>query len=126
MLYMNILQVNKFFYIRGGSAIYMFELSELLKFHDHNISFFSMQDVKNRKSTWNKYFVSNATIDKFSIKKIFKVFERMMYSSEVINKISELLNKYQIDIAYHQPDIWLLPAVRALPNLPPYLQDSPS
>ena len=95
---MNILQINKFFYIRGGAARYFFEVSRLLSRKKHCISFFSMMDNKNKKNYWSKYFVSNLSPVKF---------DRMFYSFEVNHQLSGLLTDCPVEVAhlhslYHQ------------------------
>ena len=40
---MKILMIDKYFFIKGGSSRYMFELSELLEDRGHEIIHFSMK-----------------------------------------------------------------------------------
>lgn len=97
---MKILQVNKFFYVRGGSGKYFFEVSKLLKFHGHKVAFFSMQDPQNQRSVWSKYFVSNISFEKVELKRFPRIFTRMMYSLEARRKISQLLDEFRPDIVH--------------------------
>ena len=95
---MRILQLNKFFYLRGGSSRYFFEVSKLLAHKGHKVGFFSMLDEKNNKSNWSKYFASP-----FS----HRTLDRLFYSYEVNHKLSKLLDEFPADIAhlhtiYHQ------------------------
>ena len=52
---MNILQVNKFYYMKGGAERYYFELSKLLKKNGHKVIPFAVQSEKNLKSKYSKY-----------------------------------------------------------------------
>ncbi|MCL4338139.1 glycosyltransferase family 4 protein [Patescibacteria group bacterium] len=97
---MKILQVNKFFYLRGGSSRYFFEVSKLLKSHSHEVAYFSMTDEKNGKSKWSKYFVNNASFEKVSLSHFTYVASRMFYSFEARQKITELLDDFKTDIAH--------------------------
>ncbi len=104
---MNILQINKFYQITGGVSRYFFELAKLLKIKGHQVAYFSMQDKKNRLTKWSKYFVSNISFEKVSLKNSLKVISRMIYSLESKRKISQLLDIFDPDIAhihniYHQ------------------------
>jgi len=104
----NILQINKFYYLRGGSERYVFELSELLKEKGHKIIPFSMKDSRNFKSEYDRYFIEPVKMDKFSIKNIIKLF----YNYEAVKKLNKLLKNEKIDIAHlHNISHHLSPAI---------------
>lgn len=97
---MKILQINKFFYIKGGTDRYFFEVVKLLRNHGHRVASFSMQDKRNIKSRWSKYFVSNISFEDTEIRgSIYKII-RMIYSVEARRKISVLLDIWKPDIAH--------------------------
>jgi glycosyltransferase involved in cell wall biosynthesis len=98
---MNILQVNNYHFVKGGSERYYFELSKLLKEYGHNILYFSVHDQNNILSEFSNYFGSSMSFDTGQniIKKIETAF-RMLYSFENNNKIRKLLNDYKVDIAH--------------------------
>jgi len=54
---MRILQINKFFYLRGGSEQYFFNLIKLLTAQHHQVIPFSMQHPLNLDSAYAKYFI---------------------------------------------------------------------
>jgi glycosyltransferase involved in cell wall biosynthesis len=54
---MKILQVNKFFYVRGGSERYFFDLCDLLMERGHEVIHFSMRHPRNEESGQDAYFV---------------------------------------------------------------------
>jgi glycosyltransferase involved in cell wall biosynthesis len=52
-----ILQVNKFYYEKGGSERYFFALARALEAHGHSVIPFSMQHPSNRPSPYSRHFV---------------------------------------------------------------------
>lgn len=60
---MRILQVNKFFYRKGGSESYLFSVIDGLKKNGITVAEFAMQDDKNYPSEYEQYFVSNIDYD---------------------------------------------------------------
>ncbi|HEX3044313.1 MAG TPA: hypothetical protein VHY08_06125 [Bacillota bacterium] len=56
---MKILQVNKFFYIKGGSETYYFSLKRLLEGNGHQVVDFSMKDPHNFVSPYQENFIEN-------------------------------------------------------------------
>jgi len=104
---MKILQINKFFYLKGGSETHMFELSDALKKRGHEVAFFSMTDKRNVHGEWNKYFIDNVDYKKFNFLKSFKVAFDFLYNFSAKKKLQKLINDFKPDIAhlhniYHQ------------------------
>lgn len=97
---MKILQINKFFYIKGGSSRYFFEVSKLLKSHGNEVAFFSMHDPQNQKTEWSKYFVSKISFEKVDVRRLPGILARMFYSFEARRNISRLLDEFKPDIAH--------------------------
>ena len=100
---MNIVQVNKFFYLKGGSEYVFFDTSKLLKEHAHKVSFLAMKHPLNYASEYEKYFVAHMDFDGFSPAHALKVF----YSFEARRKMNDLIKDESPDIAhmhniYHQ------------------------
>ncbi len=98
----NILLVNKFFYLRGGSERVFLEEADLLKRNRHQVAFFSMFDKRNLSCPQSKYFIDHIDYET-PVKNIKpKILQslKMLYSFEAKEKIEELLNDYQIDIAH--------------------------
>lgn len=88
---MNILQVNKFFFVSGGAARYFFEVSRLLANHEHRVAYFSTYQPENKKTEWDKYFAKHDLIG---------IATGLFYSIEAKKKIISLLNDYSPDIAH--------------------------
>lgn len=103
---MKILLVNKFFYLKGGNERVFLEEADLLKRNGHQVVFFSMFDKRNLSCPQSKYFINHIDYET-PVKNIKQKILKMLYSFEAKEKIEELLNDYQIDIAhlhniYHQ------------------------
>ncbi len=93
---MKILQVNKFFYLKGGSERYFFELSKILERRGHAIAHFSMEDRRNAESKYKEYFIEHVGLDKFSLKNIIKIF----YNFNAKDKLDKLIRDFKPDIAH--------------------------
>jgi len=99
---MNILHINKFHYMRGGSEAVYFETAKILESHGHKSLFFSMQHPENLSCETRDYFMPyvdlntnrNGIIDKL------KSTGRILYSLKARKLLFKLLNEYQVDIAH--------------------------
>ena len=60
---MRILQVNKFFYEKGGTERYLFGLSAALALRGHQVVHFSMQHPRNLPSDDAPFFVRERHYD---------------------------------------------------------------
>jgi len=110
---MKILMINKFFYRRGGSEAYMFDLIDLLKKEGQQIIEFSMQDEKNLPSKFADYFVKNINFSKREgwLKDLKKAFH-LLYSYEAKKKLETLIKKEKPDIAHlHNFNFQITPAI---------------
>ena len=95
---MKILMVNKFYYIKGGSETYYFELKRLLESKCHTVIDFSMQDEKNFVSPYSNYFVENVDYNnKEGIFSRIKAAADIIYSFESKRKFERLVNEVKPD-----------------------------
>src|SRR3989344_3600610 len=113
---MKILQINKFYYRRGGAENHFLDLCELLENHGENVVPFAMKHPKNLPTVYNKNFVSNIDLEKVGISSMLKS-GRIFYSLEAKRKISKLINREKPDIAhahliYHQLSPSILVALK--------------
>jgi len=113
---MKILMVNKFYFIKGGSERYFFELSNILMEHGHKVIPFAMKHPNNYSSRYEKYFVDNIEFnlnsDLEKLKKSFKISGRIIYSLHARKKIEQLIEKTKPDIAHlHMIDHQLSPSI---------------
>lgn len=105
---MRILQVNKFYYRRGGAETYLFDLMKLLADQGHEIVPFAMKHPENEENGFESFFIDevdyNATSPWYS--RIHQA-GRMIYSFHAANRMKALLNIAEPSIAhvhniYHQ------------------------
>jgi len=106
---MKIILINYRYFISGGPERYMFNIMELLESKGHKVIPFSVKHKLNRKSEYEKYFISSIgngnevyfSDYKFSSPKDFlKILGRMFYSFEVKKKLTELIKAEKPDIIY--------------------------
>ena len=110
---MKILMINKFFYRRGGSETYMFNLKKILESMGHQIIEFSMADEKNEASKSSGYFIKSINFSKREgVFKDLKKACHLLYSTEAKNKLTALIKKAKPDIAHlHNIRFQLTPAI---------------
>ena len=114
---MKVLQVNKFFYVKGGSEAYLFSLIEGLKARSISVAEFAMHDVSNYPSDYKENFVSTVDYDTDNLLKKVKYAGRVLYSFEAKKKISRLLDAFNPDIVHlhlfqHQISSSILPEIK--------------
>jgi len=110
---MKILQINKFFYPKGGPERYMFNISRILKRKDHVVAFFSMKNCENIGSEWGNYFVNNVDYGKkHSLMEQIRIFKNTLYSHEAEKKLSKLIDNFKPEIAHvHNFNHQLTPSI---------------
>ncbi len=98
---MNILQLNKYYWPKGGADRYMLEVSKLLEERGHHVIPFAMHDPQNLPSVYGRYFVSSVTTDHVpGPRAALKTFGRLLYSFEAKRNLAQLLKKTRPDIAH--------------------------
>lgn len=100
---MKILNINKYFYIKGGAETYYFELNNMLEKHGHQVMHFSMHHENNASSMYSEYFVNN--IDYYTQTSFFQKVKnagKIIYSVEAAKKLEQLIKKEKPDIAHLQ------------------------
>lgn len=98
---MKVLQINKFFYRKGGAEVYFFDLSNLLEEHGHEIIPFSMDSKSTFETGYSDFFVSEIDISRPSLSwKGIKSIGRIMYSFEAKKSLEELIKKTKPDICH--------------------------
>jgi glycosyltransferase involved in cell wall biosynthesis len=98
---MKILQINKFFYRRGGAEAYMLDLSAYLRAQGHEVIEFSMQHPNNLASPYSHYFIKNIDLSKREgfFKDIFKA-GHLLYSRAAAKNLEALIKAEKPDIAH--------------------------
>ncbi len=98
---MRILQVNKFFYVKGGSERYFFDLCDLLGERGHEVLHFSMRHERNEESAQSEYFVSGIDLNAgMGVRGKVAAALRVLYSSEARKQMGRLLDDFRPDIVH--------------------------
>lgn len=114
---MKVLQVNKFFYLKGGSESYLFSLIDGLKDNGLDVAEFAMADPRNATSDWSRYFTSNIDYNTTNIIKKIQYAIKILYSVEARENIARLLDAFNPDIVHlhifqHQLSPSILPEIK--------------
>ncbi len=114
---MRILQVNKYFYLKGGSEAYLFSLINGLRSSGHVVAEFAMHDQKNKQSDWEGYFTSYVDYQTENLGKKIQFAGKIIYSFEARKKIGRLLDAFKPDIVHlhifqHQLSASILPEIK--------------
>jgi glycosyltransferase involved in cell wall biosynthesis len=105
---MKILEINKFYFAKGGADKHFLDVLNLLKNHGHQVAVFSMRHPDNPKSEWDRYFLSTVGYTgEYNFWQKIKGISRMFYSFEAKKKIKGLLDNFKPDLVhihniYHQ------------------------
>lgn len=97
---MKILNINKFYYRKGGSEAYYFALADLLRENNHEVIPFSMKDNKNYETKYSKYFIENISYENMGIKEKAINGAKLIYSFEAKKKVKNIVNDNNPDIAH--------------------------
>lgn len=109
---MKILQINKYLYPKGGSEIYMFQLSKLLNQAGHEVKYWGM---KNDQNIVNDFYELNIPFIDYqnqnSLDKINSVL-KTVYSFENKKRINKVLDLFQPDIVHlHNYNFQITPSI---------------
>ncbi len=98
---MKILQINKFFFLKGGSERYFFDLSELLSQKKHQVIAWSTENMKNFPYNNEDLFAEYSDFSrKEGFKKDLKKVIRIFWNREAKKKLEKLIKKENPDIAH--------------------------
>jgi glycosyltransferase involved in cell wall biosynthesis len=98
---MRVLQANKFFYVRGGSERYYFDLCDLLVQRGHQVEHFSMRHDRNVPSPDQAFFVSPIDLNACrGIAAKARAASRIIYSREAGHKMGQLMDARRPDLVH--------------------------
>jgi glycosyltransferase involved in cell wall biosynthesis len=98
---MKILQVNKFFYLRGGSERYYFDLCDLLARRGHEVLHFSMAHIRNRPSPQQDAFMSHMDLNApMGLGGKISAVGRILYSKEAVRRMEAIIDRYRPDVVH--------------------------
>ena len=105
---MKVLQINKFYYLKGGAEKHFLDLIDLLSGSGYEVPVFSMRDKKNLATPYAKYFAAHVDLEKFSFTDSLKYFRNW----DAIKKLRRLIKEQRPDIAHlHNIAHQLTPAI---------------
>ena len=100
---LNILHINKFHYLIGGSASVYFGTADILEKHGHSSVYYSMLHPDNLPCKTEEFFMPYIDIDLEKNRNIISqlsVAGRILYSLKARRLLSRLLARYSVDIAH--------------------------
>lgn len=99
---MRVLQINKFFYRRGGAETVFFDTITGLRARGHEVAEWSMADPQNFPSEFSAYFISQLPelLHENSLVKEGEIFTRLFVSREAKAKLSALLLATEPEVAH--------------------------
>lgn len=99
---LNVLHMNKFHYLRGGSERVYFGTADILRRYGHRAIYFSMSHTHNLPCDTSDYFMPDVDLNTHNRNPVtqLKIALRVLYSSESKRRLAQLLDRYPIDIAH--------------------------
>ncbi|MFS2806385.1 glycosyltransferase family 4 protein [Parabacteroides distasonis] len=119
---MKILQINKYFYRKGGAETVFFNTIKLLEEQGHTVIPFSLQHKKNEPSKYAHYFVNYPELsDSSPINRLIHT-PSFFYNREAARKLEHLIRLEKPDIAhihlmFNSLSVSILPVLRKY-NIP--------
>lgn len=116
-----ILLVNKFYYLRGGTERYCFDVTRLLRQEGHTVIPFSMAHERNLDSKYTPYFVDEISLERSTDWRrplaVLKAAGRAVYSPQARHSLKQLIDDERPDLAYlhnihHQISLSILPLLK--------------
>lgn len=118
LLKMTILNINKYYFVKGGAERFYFDLAKLLEDKGHQVVPLAMEHEKNQSSQYSKYFVSEVQTDRVKLGwQGLRTVARYFWSFEAQRKLKKLIKKEQPEVAilhniYHQISPSILPVLK--------------
>jgi glycosyltransferase involved in cell wall biosynthesis len=118
---MKYLMINKFYYLRGGTERYCFDMTALLQRQGHQVIPFSMIHERNRESEYSRYFVDEISFERSAHLRrplaSLRAATRAIYSRQASQRLEALIRNERPDIAYlhnihHQLSLSILPVLK--------------
>lgn len=93
---LKVLEINKYYYLKGGAEKNFFDISNLLKKNGFKVVHFSMENEKNIKTDYKSYFIQEVDLKKKSFKNAIKFF----YNYDAVKKLEQIIKEEKPDIAH--------------------------
>lgn len=97
---MKVLQIDKYFYLKGGAETVFFNTMDLLKQKGHEVIPFSLKSDKNLYSEYEDYFVDYPELSEANMLTKIKNIPNFIYNKEAASQLDKLLTIEKPDIAH--------------------------
>lgn len=97
---MKILQINKYFYRKGGAETVFFNTINLLERQGHTVIPFCLKSKKNQSSPYSSYFVDYPELSESPWHVKAKNISRFIYNREAARQLEKLIIAEKPDIAH--------------------------
>lgn len=97
---MKILQINKYFYLKGGAETVFFNTIDLLKRNGHKVIPFCLNNPKNRESEFDSYFVNYPELSECNLLQRLVHIPDFIYNKEAAQKLEKLIIEQRPDLAH--------------------------
>ena len=88
---MKILQVNKYYYLKGGADAVFLNTSRLLRKNGHEVIPFCISNGCNTPSNYSRYFVNSPEIREQSIWGKIRSIKRFFWNSNAAQQLENLI-----------------------------------
>jgi glycosyltransferase involved in cell wall biosynthesis len=114
---MKVLQINKYFYRKGGADTVFFNTIRLLEEHGHSVVPFSLRNEKNLGSDYEAYFVPYPELGESSLDEKIRHAASFLYNRRAAVLLERLLDAERPDIAhihlmFNSLSVSILPVLR--------------
>ncbi|MDL2244350.1 glycosyltransferase family 4 protein [Parabacteroides sp. OttesenSCG-928-J18] len=97
---MKVLQINKYFYRKGGSETVFFNIMDLLEEHHHTVIPFSIRNNKNISNPYDSFFVDYAELSESGFITKIKNLPSFFYNRRAAKQLEILIQKEKPDMAH--------------------------
>lgn len=98
---MNLLFLNNYHYLRGGSERVFFNEMGLLKEHGHKVNAFARSHTRDVAAEYSSYFPEDIQTESINLSlEAVKTLKEIIYSKDAKQSLNELLSHFQPDIAH--------------------------
>lgn len=97
---MKVLQIDKYYYIKGGAETVFFNTIHLLQNNGHEVIPFCLKSKKNDFSTFESYFVDYPELSECGIFTKIKHIPSFIYNKKAAQQIEKLIVEQKPDIAH--------------------------
>lgn len=98
---MRILQINKYFYLRGGSERYMFEISSLLEEAGHDVLHLAMKSDRNEPTPCSDRFLPDIDYrGEASLSEKIRRAGKVLWNREAYRTVVKMVRDEKVDVAH--------------------------